>query len=462
MFVTAEFSPVVKVGGLGEACAGLVSALRDLGVEMHVVLPDYGRHPMDHEVGERLGVPPWVGEAFVRHGRVRGVNVTMVDVGGIERPHPYVDPDTGEGWEDNDHRFFAFCAAVAELIALDRPDVVHLNDWHAAGVAAFTEDLPPTVLTLHNAAHQGWADPGWQALMGSRGPWFDHLGMTNALVGGIRAADAVVAVSPSYARELLRPETSHGLTRELEAKGDRLTGILNGIAPAEWDPANDPHLAAPFDASDLSGKAICRTALLQMVGLETHPSPVIGMVARLDHQKGVDLALSLAGMLHAMPARLVIHGSGSPSLARLARRTAGAHGDRMSVIDGYDDATAHRIIAGSDLGLVPSRFEPCGLTQMQAMSYGTIPVVTGVGGLVDTVVDLDGDRRRGTGFVADRADTRALTDALRRAVRGWRDPRRRRRVQHRGMTRDWSWADPARRYRRIYRRVLSETPAPRL
>ena len=456
MFVTAEFAPIVKVGGLGEASAGLVGALREAGLAVEVVLPDYGHYPMEDEVREPLGVPAWVGGAWARHGRVEDQAVTLIEVAGIRRPHPYVDPLTGEGWGDNDHRFFAFSAAVAELIALDRPDLLHLNDWHAAGVAAFAEDLPPMVLTLHNVAHQGWADPGWQALMGSRGPRFEHLGATNALVGGIRSADAVVAVSPSYAREILRPETSNGLWLELAAKGERLTGIRNGITPAEWNPGRDSHLVAPFDASDLSGKRSCRRDLLKMAGLEAQPSPVIGMVARLDHQKGVDLALSLAGMLNAMPARLVLHGSGSPSLARLARRTAGAHRDRISVIDGYDDTTAHRIIAGSDLALVPSRFEPCGLTQMQAMSYGTIPVVTGVGGLVDTVVDLDRDRRRGTGFVAARPDRMSLTDAVRRAVRGWRDPRRRRRAQHRGMTADWSWSDPARRYTQVYRRVMAE------
>lgn len=451
VFVSAEFAPVMKVGGLGEAASGLVAALRCAGVTVDVVLPDYDAQPLEDEVQEPLSVPAWAGPAVARHGVARNAGrVTLVNVPGMQRPHPYVDTSTGVGWPDNDRRFFAFSAAVAELVALDPPDVIHLNDWHTSAVSAFVDPAISTVLTIHNIAHQGHTNRGWLPNLGPRAAAFDHLGAVNPLAGGIRLADAVVAVSASYAREILQPAMSHGLAPLLAAKGDALLGIRNGIGRDEWNPMGDPHLAAPFSHSDLTGKRECRRDLLRTASLESNGGPVIAMVARLDHQKGIDIALSLAGVLNSLPARLIVHGSGNPSLARHARQVAADHPGSLAVLDGYSDDTAHKIMAGSDLALIPSRFEPCGLTQMQAMSYGTIPVVTNVGGLRDTVIDLDRDRRCGTGFVAARPDAASVTNALCRAVGGWRNPDRRARAQRRGMTADWSWTQPASEYIELY------------
>ena len=455
VFVSAEFAPIVKVGGLGEASAGLVDALRIAGVTVDVVIPDYHRHPLANEVREPLAVPAWVGPATARHGIAAGVGpVTLIDVPGIERRHPYADQETGEGWSDNDRRFLAFSAAVAELVAIDPPDIIHLNDWHTSAVTAFIDPTLPTVLTLHNVAHQGHASRSWLDKLGPRAESFEHHGAFNALAGGIRLADAVVAVSASYAQEILQPEMGAGLSSLLAAKGDALQGIRNGITRHDWDPSVDRHIVAPFDETDLSGKQACRRQLLRMAGLERSSGPVVGMVTRLDTQKGVDIALSLSTVLNSLPARLILHGTGSPALADHARKVAGDHRGSLTVLDGYSDDTAHQIMAGSDMVLIPSRFEPCGLTQMQAMSYGTIPVVTDVGGLRDTVIDLDRDARHGTGFVACRSDTTSVTDALCRAVRGWRNPARRARAQHRGMTTDWSWSRPAHRYIDIYRKLV--------
>jgi len=457
-FVSAEFAPIAKVGGLGAASAGLVAALRSAGVDVDVIIPDYNHHPLDHEVVEQLNMPAWAGRAHARHGvdAVAGP-VTLINVGGIERDHPYVDTATGEGWGDNDHRFFAFAAAAAELISLDPPDVVHVNDWHASAVTAFIDPTLPSVLTIHNIAHQGHADRSWLDKFGPRAGAFDRDGALNPLAGAIQLADAVVAVSHSYAREILEPEMGCGLSDLLRSKGDSLVGIRNGIVRDTWDPVDSRHLAAPFSELDLSGKAACRQALLRTAGLENSRGPVIGMVSRLDHQKGIDIALALAPMLNALPARLVLHGSGSPSLAEHARQIAAHHSSSLTVLDGYSDATAQMIMAGSDLVLIPSRFEPCGLTQMQAMSYGAIPVVTNVGGLRDTVIDLDHDKRRGTGFVAGRSDTASVTETLCRAVRGWQNPDRRARAQRRGMTSDWSWDRPAANHIEIYRDLTSRS-----
>lgn len=458
VFVSAEFAPMVKVGGLGEAAAGLVAALGRCGVRVDVVVPDYDGQPLEGEVREPLSVPSWAGPAVARHGVAKDLGrVTLINAPGIQRPHPYVDTSTGEQWPDNDRRFFAFAAAVAELVALDPPDVIHLNDWHTSAVSAFVDPALPTVLTIHNLAHQGQADRGWLANLGPQAAAFDHLGAANPLAGGIRLADAVVAVSASYAREVLNPSMSYGLENLLAAKGDALSGIRNGIARDDWNPTADKHLAACFSDSDLAGKHACRRDLLRTAGLLSHGGPVVGMVARLDHQKGIDIALSLAPMLNSLPARLILHGSGNPALARHARQVAAAHPGSFAVLEGYSDDTAHKIMAGSDLVLIPSRFEPCGLTQMQAMSYGTIPVVTDVGGLRDTVIDLDRDRRCGTGFVASRPDDVAVTDALCRAVHGWRNPARRARAQHRGMTTDWSWTQPASEYIELYQQLAVRT-----
>lgn len=455
LFVAAEFAPIVKVGGLGEASAGLVGALRSAGVNVDVVIPDYDGRPLDNEVREPLAVPAWAGPATARHGLVDDAGpITLIDVPGIGRPHPYVDSSTGESWPDNDRRFLAFAAAVAELVALDPPDVIHLNDWHTSAVTAFIDPTLPTVLTLHNVAHQGRMDRSWLRQLGSRAADFEHDGHVNALAGGIRLADAVVAVSASYAREILEPEMGAGLSDVLAAKGDALIGIRNGISHHDWNPHHDRYLPAPFSHSDLSGKRACRRQLLRTAGLESRGGPVIGMVARLDHQKGVDIALSLAAVLNALPARLIVHGSGSPALADHARQIAAQHAGSLTVLDGYSDDTAHQIMAGSDLVLVPSRFEPCGLTQMQAMSYGTIPVVTDVGGLRDTVIDLDRKTRHGNGYIADRADSDSVTKAVCRAVLGWKNPDRRARAQHRGMTSDWSWTQPATQYIDLYHHLV--------
>ncbi len=456
VMVSAEYAPVAKVGGLGEATAGLVSALRSAGVVVDVIIPDYDGQPLRDEVVEPIAVPGWAEPAFARHGVVDGIGaVTLMNVPGIKKEHPYVDPATGQGWPDNSHRFLAFSAAVAQLLALDPPDVVHINDWHTAGVLAFAEPALPSVLTIHNIAHQGWSNLGWLGSLGSRAAAFEHDGQVNALAGGIRLAGAVVAVSPSYANEILHTDTGCGLSDLLAAKGDSFLGIRNGISLDEWNPRSDQHLSVPFNTEDLAGKRVARERLLDETGLKNSSGPVIGMVSRLDTQKGIDIALSMVSLLNSLPARLVLHGSGSPSIARQAREVAGKYSSSLKVLEGYSDATAHRIMAGSDFVLIPSRFEPCGLTQMQAMTYGTIPVVTNVGGLRDTVIDLDRNSRQGNGFVAARADRASVTDALCRATYAWKNQDRRVGAQRRGMTTDWSWREPAASYIDVYREVIA-------
>jgi starch synthase len=450
VFATAELSPVATVGGLAAAAAGLVAELRRQGVEVDLVMPDYGDVALVDQRTTRLAVPDWVGSATVRAGRhpVAG-QLHLVSVPGMARPHPYLQPD-GEGWPDNDERFFRFARAVAAFVERDRPDVLHLNDWHAGAALATLDDPPPTVLSIHNLAYQGTADASWLDLIGPRASHYEWWGGTNPLSGAVALADRIVAVSPHYAAEIVTPEGGFGLDEALRHRGDDLIGILNGIDTDVWDPAADPLIAAPFSAASIDARSVNRAALHERVGFPDDGVVLGTVVTRLTHQKGIDLVASLVPLLAQIPMRLAVLGSGDAGLADHLHALATDHPDAFVFVEGYDEALSHLMFAGADLYLMPSRFEPCGLTQMQAMRYGAVPVVTAVGGLVDTVTDAD-LHRGGTGFVAGRTSSEDLIAALFRAQRRLRDKRRRAAIQKRIMAIDWSWREPGRKYIEIYR-----------
>lgn len=455
LFATAELAPLASVGGLAHAAAGLVRELRALGVEVEVALPDYGGVELAGEESFELAVPGWASPASARRGAhsVAGP-LTLVSVPGIDRPHPYAD-EQGAGWPDNDARFLAFSAAVAALARETAPDVVHVNDWHAAPALAWTAGELPGVLSIHNLAHQGETHQGWLERLGPHAGAFDWSWACNPLAGGIALADAIVVVSPTYREEVLRPEGGAGLDWRLRERADVLVGIRNGIDAEVWDPMRDQHLPMPFGADDLAGKEAARRALLERVGLPEGDCPLAVAVTRLVHQKGLDLLLPFLGDLRRESLQLAILGAGDAWLVTALREAARAHPEAIAFVEGYDEPLSHLLFGGGDLLLMPSRFEPCGLAQMQAMRYGTLPVVTDVGGLHDTVVDLDEDPASGTGWRAAAADTTAFGEALTRAARGWRSPAVRVPAQRRGMTTDWSWADPAAAYRDLYRTLTT-------
>jgi len=456
LFATAEFAPVYRVGGLAEATSGLVAALRAGGVDVRVVLPDYGGIELVGEVTLDVTAPAWLDHLRVRRGHLPGVGeVTLVDAPGMRRPHPYVD-EHGRGWADNDARFMGFSAGVAALCRLERPDVLHLNDWHTAATLGLLAERPPSVLTIHTLGYQGVMDRSWLDRLVTDAHHFAWYDAANPLAGGIELADRVIAVSPNYAREILTPEFGMGLHDRLRALGDRLIGIRNGIDTSVWNPSDDPHIRAHFHRGDLSGRAECRRDLMDIAGWPGDNTPVFAMVSRLVEQKGVDLALDAVRFLEHLPARLFVLGSGDPELARHLHAAAAAAPDRIHFHEGYDAPLAHRLFAGSDLFLMPSRFEPCGLAQMQAMAYGSIPVVTDVGGLHDTVTDDDVHRRSGTGFVSSSVDPAGVVDAMHRAVRAWRHRARRESIVTRGMGRDWSWTTPAAHQAEIYHSLTGQ------
>lgn len=451
VFATAELSPVATVGGLASAAAGLGAELRRAGVTVDLVMPDYGDIALIDETSMQLDVPEWVGAATVRIGMHPAVGrLHLVSVPGMARPHPYLQAD-GTGWPDNSERFFRFARALAAFVDTDRPDILHLNDWHTGAALAALDDPPPTVMSLHNLAYQGVAGPEWLKLIGPQAAHYEWWGDTNPLSGALALADRIVAVSPHYVTEIITPDGGFGLDGPLRARGDALIGILNGIDTDLWNPADDPHLVANFDAATLAARPANRTALLERLRLPVDDTPLATIVTRLTHQKGVDLITPLVPLLAQIPMRLGILGSGDAVVAAELHRLAAAHPDHLAFVEGYDEALSHQLFAGADAFLMPSRFEPCGLTQMQAMRYGAIPIVTAVGGLVDTVPDADADLRNGLGFVADRVETTDLLAAMFRASRRLKDKRRTAAIQKRMMSIDWSWAGPAQTYLQLYR-----------
>jgi starch synthase len=462
LFATAELSPLCRVGGLADAAAGLVTALRRSGVQVDVVVPDHDGAPeLVVDRVEPIDVPHWAGPAEARHGRLPGFGeVVVVRTRGIRRPHPYNQPATGIGWEDNDRRFLGFSAAVAALATSWSPDVLHLNDWHTAAATAWCPADLPVVLTVHNLAYQGETSRRWLDRMGDRWVHFSHGGTANPLAGGVALADRVVAVSPSYAAETRRPRMGAGLDELLRSRGRSYCGIRNGIDVERWDPLVDPYLPAAYSWDDMGGKQICRAELLHRAGLPDVPDePVIGMVCRFVDQKGVDIALSLASQVRGVGGRMVLMGRGESALEEAAVAAWTADPMRLGYLRDTSEELAHLVMAGSDLLLVPSRFEPCGLTPMEAMRYGTIPVVTPVGGLRDSVVDASGNELDGNGFVAPAADVVGVSLAVSRAVRSWSDPTRRAAIRRAGMTADWSWRSPARSYRALYDEVCADAPS---
>ncbi len=458
LFATAELTPLARVGGLAEAAGGLVRSLQAEGVPITVVMPDYSGLELTNERSVDLDVPAWAGPMRARRGAIEDLHdVILVDRPGIARPHPYVEPSTGEGWPDNDWRFMCFSAGVAALTELLNPDVLHLNDWHSAASLGFLATPPPTVLTIHTLGYQGMCDAAWLNRI-PHNPWhFAWYDGCNPLLGAIRSADKVIAVSPTYATEIVEEAGGMGLHDDLRRRGDDLVGIRNGIDTNVWNPQTDEHLAVNYGPDGIEdGKRVARQALCEEFGCSVENDVVLGVVSRLVDQKGVDLIAGLGPYLEGMKAKLVLLGSGQAELVEMIEDMAATYPDRVSAVtDRYDEPLAHRIFAGSDLFLMPSRFEPCGLAQMQAMAYGTSPVVTPVGGLVDTVTDVDRHRSTGTGFVAETNDLAGFVDAVHRGLRTTRIAARRRLIQRRAMEHDWSWQGPARAHIDVYQSVLA-------
>ena len=464
LMVCSEFAPWAKTGGLADAVTGLANALVARGHDVRVLLPRYAHLPGAGVTLRRL-----------RAGRHRFGEIETA-AGGRAAPRVYLlelDELTAESIYTADARdagrFIRLASAALELpAALNwRPDILHCHDWHAAltpvlNQAAGRARVARTVLTVHNVGYQGvfaadvleeYAPPQLRAAMPADALAGDDV---NFLRAGVHAADVVTTVSPTYAAEIRTPQFGMGLEDVLSARGATLVGILNGVDYDVWDPRSDPFLAAHFDATDLAPKRQLKSALAARLGLQAYTTtPLVGMATRLVPQKGIDLvAAILPELLRGTRVAFAVLGSGDVALASALAGIADEQPKRVAFIEGYDEALAHLIFAASDLTLVPSRYEPCGLTQMYALRYGTIPVVRSTGGLADTIEHFDPATGTGNGSVFRDADVGGLSWGLRTAL-GWFDDRAVwSRLVANAMAADFSWHHQVPHYERLYRSLL--------
>jgi len=486
LFVATELAPMAKVGGLGDVVFALSKTLRLLGHKVTILIP---RYPAIEASGIMLArrLTPL---SLPADGDVRAETVTVfdgrlgsgVDLVLIDKPGLYdrsgIYGEDGDDYADNGARFGLLCRAAVELVrsraAEDNPfDIVHVHDWPTALVPYLLRDLEargqgvPTksVLTIHNLTHQGRIRPEDLPLFGLSRSHFavdklEFYGEVSALKGGIATADSVTTVSESYAADIQRQGHGDKLDGVLRSRESGIVGILNGVDYAVWNPATDSSIIARFDADDPSNKGRAKSAVLNELGLEiAGDRPLVVSLGRVVVQKGVDLVAEALPKILNLDVSFVVAGSGTPAIEKsLKDGIASANvSDRARFAGQVSEQLAHRLIAGADLVLVPSRYEPCGLVQMHAQRYGTVPIASRTGGLIDSIVDADAELETGTGFLFDGPTTENLIGAVQRAVAAMRHPGWPGLVR-RVMRLDRSWDRPARRYVQLYK-SLSKAPA---
>jgi starch synthase len=510
LFVATELAPMIKVGGLADVVSALSKALRLLGHKVTIALPHFpaieagglmlarrltpltlpltpippghaGRAAAGPAGNSRDGGGP-AAEVTLFDGRLgSGVELLVLDIaapgaGGAPAQSLYHRPgiygEQGVDYPDNAQRFGLFNRAVVEIVRqrarTGAPfDIVHAHDWPAAMVPYLIREQRAefsrtrTVLTIHNLAHQGVFPSDALASLGLGLEHFatdrlEFYGQLNFLKGGILAADAITTVSNTYAREMLTPEFGERLEGVLQTRREKIQGIVNGIDYAVWNPMTDPALVARYDAEDMSNKGRCKSALFAEVGLPIQPDrPLIVSIGRIVHQKGSDLLAAALPRILKSDVSVVVAGTGDEALESKIKAAVAKNKDRAAFLGDVSEPLAHRLFAAADIVMIPSRYEPCGLTQLYAQRYGALPVATATGGLCDTIVDVDAALETGSGFLFDKPTAAAFTGAVQRALAAMAHPRwgaLRRRV----MRLDLGWDRPARRYAQSYRAVLAE------
>ena len=471
--VASEVYPIVKTGGLADVAGALPIALKAHGVEMRTLMPGYP------DVMRRLS-----GAEELRHwsdyfggpGRLLAASREGLDLFVLDAPHLYARPGnpyvTAEGtdWPDNGVRFAALSRVAADighgLVAAFVPDVVHAHDWQAGLAPAYLHydggPRPGTVMTIHNMAYQGKFDRDLAGAIGlPRDASFDvhgleYFGGISFLKAGLQLADRITTVSPTYAHEIQSDEGGMGLGGLLRERASVLSGILNGIDTEVWNPQTDPHIAYRFGAQDLTFRAANKAVLQQQFNLDSSDeAPLLGVISRLSWQKGLDLLLEAIPTILEQGMQLALLGSGDRDLQDRYQSAARANPGRIGVMIGYDEILAHLIQAGSDALLVPSRFEPCGLTQLCALRYGAVPIVSRVGGLEDTIIDIGETGRDATGLKFGPVTADALAGTLRKANAAFHNKATWRRLQLSGLATDVSWRNRAGEYAALYRGLMA-------
>lgn len=474
VFAVSEFDGIVKTGGLADAAGALAPVMKAAGHNVKVVMPAY-RAALD-----KVDTTPVAGGGVrmnhyetlwfgVRHGVVNGTDIYFIEYDEFfNRAGIY--GENGSSYDDNSRRFAFFSKAVLETCCVLglQPDVVHCHDWQTALLPYYLkadECANPffantrSLLTIHNAAYQQKTDAG---LMDSLGiGWryfnsacFEDFGMINFLKGGIAFADKVNTVSPQYAQELLTPLGSHGLMESFRRRERDLSGILNGCDYEQWNPETDSLIPANFSRTDRSGKATCKAALQDRMGLPVDGSkPVYGLVSRLAEQKGFAYLIPALWRFLHHDVQVILLGSGDPQTAATLTELAHAFPDKCRFYNGFENRLAHQIEAGSDFFLMPSLFEPCGLNQIYSLKYGTLPVVRNVGGLCDTVDGYADHGDQGTGFIFQGTDQNELYDCLCQSLHVYHQIGEFERMQDRAMSQSFTWEQAAESYSSIYHSI---------
>jgi starch synthase len=483
VMLAAEAAPYAKVGGLGDVVGALPKALAKLGLKIAVVIPAYklvhsGSYQIQSYSGApRFGVPmrSAIEQAEVYQTRFGETDVDLYLIGSrkyFDRDGIYDDPETKEGYPDNMERFIFFMKAALELLSkLNFPvDIIHCHDSHTAlvpGLVRTTYGKNPffaetrTLLTIHNLAYQGIYKKESLDYAGidisnffPMSP-FEYWGNVNFLKAGIELADKINTVSHTYSIEIqTNPELGAGLEGVLRRRSKDLSGIVNGIDYDEWNPETDPLIPARYSLRDLSGKAECKRSLLEYFGLPKprKRTPLIGIVSRLADQKGFDLIEASIAEIADLDLQLVVLGTGQQKYHDLFQQLAVRYPQKIGIQLSFDNELAHRIEAGCDMFLMPSRFEPCGLNQLYSIRYGTIPIVRATGGLADTVIPYSGNE--GTGFSFRGYSSAEMMAAIRQALMVYADPVRWQALAMRIMSQDWSWNKSASQYVQLYRSIL--------
>lgn len=473
--VTSEIYPLVKTGGLADVAGALPAALADHDIATRTLVPGYPQVMAAIKRGRTVAAfdDLFGGPAELIAARVAGLDLIVLDAKHLfDRPGGIYVDQTGTDWTDNWQRYAALSWVAAELakglVEGYRPSIIHAHDWQAAMAAAYVafggDTRTKVILTIHNIAFQGQfgADIFPHLRLPARAfhmSGVEYYGGVGFLKGGLRCAHAITTVSPTYAREIRTPDYGMGLEGLLNERGHDLYGILNGIDAAAWNPQTDPELPAHYAAANTRARAINRAALAERFGIEPGEGPLFGLVSRLTWQKGIDIVAENVDWLVSLGGSVAVLGSGDVQLETAMSDAAVRHPGRIGFVRGYDESLSHLMQGGADVLMVPSRFEPCGLTQLYGLRYGAVPLVSRVGGLADTVIDANEaavEAGVATGVQFSPVDGPALGEAIARTVSLHQRPDIWSRMQRKGMKTDVSWTNSAGKYAGLFQKILGE------